>query len=117
MGKPLPGRLNIVLSRQTGLNLPDGVLLVNDLQDAIKQLETEGTDEAFVIGGGKVFEEAMPLLDRLYFTEVKTTVEGADVFFPHVDHSHWKLVWEEAHTKDEKHAFDYTFKQYEHINL
>jgi dihydrofolate reductase len=117
MGKALSGRLNIVLSRQKDLNLPEGVLLVNDLQTAIQQLENESIDEAFVIGGGHVFQEALPLLDRMYITEVKTVVQDADAFFPHVDHSHWKLVWEEAHNKDEKHAFDYTFKQYEHINL
>lgn len=117
MGKPLPGRLNIVLSRQADLNLPEGVRLVNELQSAIQQLEAEGIDEAFVIGGGKIFEEAMPLVDRLYLTEVKTVVEGADVFFPHIDHSHWKLVWEEAHTADEKHAFDFIFKQYERTTL
>lgn len=117
MGKPLKNRLNIVLSRQSGLDLPDGVILANDLRSAIQQLEQDGIEEAFVIGGGKIFEEAMPLIDRLYFTEVKTVITGADVFFPHIDHSHWKLVWEEAHKADEKHAYDYTFKQYERISL
>jgi dihydrofolate reductase len=117
MGKPLKNRLNIVLSRQSGLDLPEGVRLANDLRSAIQQLEQDGIEEAFVIGGGKIFEEAMSLIDRLYFTEVKTVIAGADVFFPHIDHSHWKLVWEEAHNADEKHAYDYTFKQYERISL
>jgi dihydrofolate reductase len=117
MGKPLKGRLNIILSRQKDLQLPEGVLLVNSLNEAIKELEKENTDEAFVIGGGKVFEEAMPIIERLYFTQVKTVIEDADVYFPHIDHSHWKLVWEEAHQADEKHAFDYTFQQFERTNL
>jgi dihydrofolate reductase len=117
LGKPLKNRLNIVLSRHTDLPLPEGVLLMHDFESAIKKLEEQQTEEAFIIGGGKVFEEAIPHLDRLYITEVKTIVEGADAFFPHIDHSHWKLVWEDAHKADEKHAYDYTFRQYERANL
>jgi len=117
LGKALPGRLNMVLSRQADLKLPDGVLLYNNLEDALKKLEDDGTEEAFVIGGGHVFAEAMPLLDRLYITRVHTIIETADTFFPELDHSHWKLVWEEAHEADEKHKYTYTFQHYERIDL
>lgn len=117
LGKPLPGRLNIVLSRQADLQLPEGVLLYNNLEEGTKRLEDEGTEEAFVIGGGKVFEEAMPLIDRMYITRVHADIPDADAFFPDIDHSHWKMVWEEAHPKDEKHQYAYTFQQYERINL
>jgi len=117
LGKALPGRLNIVLSRQADLKLPDGVLVYNNLEDALKKLEDDGTEEAFVIGGGHVFAEAMPLLDRLYITHVHTIIEAADTFFPELDHSHWKLVWEEAHKADEKHKYAYTFQHYERIDL
>lgn len=117
LGKALPKRLNIVLSRQADLELPDGVLLYNNLEDALKKLEDDGTEEAFVIGGGHVFAEAMPLLDRLYITRVHTIIEAADTFFPELDHSHWKLVWEEAHEADEQHKYAYTFEHYERIDL
>lgn len=117
LGKPLKNRLNIVLSRTEGLALPEGVLLEHDITAAIKKLEEQNTEEAFIIGGGKVFEETMDVIDRLYITRVKTSIKDADAFFPHIDHSHWKLVWEEAHKADEKHAFDYTFQQYERANL
>jgi dihydrofolate reductase len=117
MGKPLKDRLNIVLSRQQELVLPDGVLLYHNLDDAMERLDAEGTEEVFIIGGGKIFAETMDKMDRLYITHVDTVVEGADVFFPHIDHSHWKLTWEEAHKADEKHAFDYTFCRYERIEL
>ena len=105
MGKPLPGRLNIVVSHQKDLQLPEGVLLYNSLDEAIDRLEKEATDEAFIIGGGKIFEETMDQLDRLY------------AFFPDIDHSHWKIVWEEDHAADEKHKYAFTFQQLERINL
>lgn len=117
LGKALPGRLNIVLSRQADLQLPEGVLLYNNLEDALKKLEADGTEEAFVIGGGHVFAEAMPLLDRLYMTRVHTIIEAADTFFPEIDHNYWKLVWEEAHEADEKNNYSYTFQHYERIEL
>ena len=117
MGKPLKGRLNVVLTRQHDLNFPEGVRIENDLQVALKNLEQEGVEEVFVIGGGKIFEQAMPLIDKLYLTIVKTEIKDADVFFPHIDHSHWKLTWEEEHSADERHAYDYTFRLYESINL
>ncbi len=117
LGKPLPGRLNIVLSHSKDLQLPEGVLLYNDVNDAIKQLEADAVDEAFIIGGGIIFEHAMPLADRLYITKVHTEIPDADAFFPVIDHTHWKLTWEENHGTDEKHAYPFTFQQFERIEL
>lgn len=117
LGKPLKDRLNIVLSTDENLLLPEGVLIFNNLEAALHKLESENTDEAFIIGGGKVFAETMNDIDRLYITHVDTVVDGADVFFPHVDHTQWKAEWEEKHIADEKHAFDFTFRRYERIEL
>lgn len=117
LGKPLPGRLNIVVSHQQDLHLPEGVLLYNNLDEALKRLEQEPVDEAFVIGGGKIFEETINDLDRLYVTRVKTVIEGATAFFPEVDHTHWKLVWEEPHDADERHRYSFTFQKLERIDL
>ncbi len=117
LGKPLPGRLNIVISSQKDLNLPEGVLLYDSLESGIERVQQEDCDEGFIIGGGKIFEEAMPLLDRLYMTRVHTTVPDADTFFPDIDHSHWKLVWEEKHEADEMHKYAFTFQRFEHIEL
>ena len=117
LGKPLPGRLNIVVSHQENLQLPEGVLLYNNLEKALKRLEEEPVDEAFIIGGGKIFEETMNDLDRLYVTKVNTVVEEATAFFPEIDHTHWKLVWEEHHPADEKHRYAFTFQQLERIDL
>lgn len=117
LGKPLPGRLNIVISHQKDLQLPEGVLLYNNLEAGIKRLEQEKTDEAFIIGGGKIFEETLAQIDRLYLTHVHTVIMDADAFFPDVDHSHWKIVWEEAHEADERHKFSFMSQQLERINL
>ena len=116
LGRPLPGRLNIVLSRGN-VALPEGVLLYHSLEEGIDKLKESDSDEVFIIGGGQIFEESMELIDRLYITEVHTTIEDANAFFPDVDHSHWKLVWEEKHEADEKHQYAYTFRKYERVNL
>ncbi|MES2701810.1 MAG: dihydrofolate reductase [Bacteroidota bacterium] len=117
LGKPLPGRLNIVLTTQTGIAFPEGVSVYNNIDAAVARLQDESTEEGFIIGGGKVFEETLSLADRLYVTRVHAVVPDADVFFPEIDHTHWKLVWEEAHKADEKHQYDYTFQKYERIEL
>lgn len=115
LGKPLPGRLNIVVSSNSNLNLPEGVLLYNDLNAAVEKLRQAHDEEGFIIGGGKIFAETMDVLDRMYITVVHTKVAGAEAFFPHIDHAHWKLVWEEPHQADEKHAYAYTFQEWERI--
>jgi dihydrofolate reductase len=116
-GKPLKDRLNIVLSNQKNLQLPEHVLLYSDINAAIRRLQDEKIDEVFIIGGGKIFTETLPIIDRLYLTHVDAEVDGADAFFPHIDHSNWKTVWEEHHGQDEKHAYNYTFRKYERISL
>lgn len=116
LGKPLPGRLNIVLSSQKNLQLPDGVLLAHDLGFALALLDRQNAEEIFIIGGGKVFEEAIPLLDRIYLTRVKTTVPEADAFFPHLDHAQWKLGWHESHSIDDKHAYNFEFQRWDRLS-
>lgn len=115
LGKPLVNRLNIVISTQKDLQLPEGVLLYHSVEDAVKRATEEDTDEAFIVGGGKIYEQSMQLLDRLYVTRVHTTIEDAHVFFPHIDHAHWKLSWKEEHHKDERHKYDFTFLQWDRI--
>jgi dihydrofolate reductase len=117
LGKPLPGRLNIVISSQKDLQLPEGVLLYNSVQEGLDRLEEENTEVGFIIGGGKIFEETMDLLDRIYLTKVHTVIEDATAFFPEIDHSHWKLVWEEHHEADDRHQYAFDFQQLERINL
>jgi len=116
LGRALPGRLNIVVSSQQ-LQLPEGVLLYHTLEEGMQRLQQEPVEEGFIIGGGQIFDAVMPEIDKMYITHVHTTIENAHAFFHLVDHTHWKMVWQEAHYADEKHKYDYTFEQYERINL
>ncbi len=117
MGRPLPGRQNIVLSTQPGLSLPDGVKHFQDVDTALAWLEAQGATDVFIIGGGRIFGQTMHRVDKMYITRIHTAVPDADVFFPDVDHTHWKLTWSEAHTADEKNVHNYTFELYERIEL
>ena len=117
LGRALPGRLNIILTGNNHMAAPEGVLLYNHINEAIEHLQNISTEEAFILGGGKVFESTLQLIDRIYLTRVHTTIPDADVFFPNIDHTHWKLVWEEAHPADEKHAYAYTFQKYERVEI
>jgi dihydrofolate reductase len=111
MGKPLPGRTNIVVSSNNP-ELPEGVVLVHNVEDARAAAEKLETDEVFIIGGQKLFESSFDTIDKLYVTVIDTIVEDADAFFPHIDHAQWKLTWEEAHEPNEKNKFAYTFQHW-----
>lgn len=117
LGKPLPGRLNIILSRVPRTNLPEGVLQFHDLHSAIGHAKGTGAEEAMILGGGQVFSQLMLDADRIYFTRVHTTIPHADTWFPPIDHTHWKLVQQERHEADERHPFAFTFEVYEPIEL
>ncbi len=84
--KALPGRKNIVITRDKAFEAP-GATVVTDLEAALKESETE---EVFIIGGASIYEAFFPKADKLYITEVDFTTDKADVFFPEVDLSQWK---------------------------
>ncbi len=87
IGRPLPGRKNIVLSRRRDA-LPEGVVRVESLREAYD--EAEPSERCFVIGGASVYAEAVDGMDRLYITRIHTVVPDADAFFPEIDLSVWK---------------------------
>jgi dihydrofolate reductase len=109
--KPLPGRVNIIITRQHDWK-SEGVVSVNNVNDAIFAASQTDCKEAFVIGGGEIFEKLLPEANRIYMTRVHTSLQG-DVFFPLIDDSKWKRVFDRAMQKDEKHLFDFTFETWE----
>lgn len=117
LGKPLPNRLNIVLSGQESLELPEGVLHFRSVNAALELLKDAGYEEVCIIGGGQIFSETINITDTIYITRVHTTIDNGDAFFPHIDHSHFVLTWEEHHAADEKHAFAFSFQRYERTDL
>ena len=104
IGRPLPDRRNIVMTRNADY-VADGCDLVSSVSEAMDAVE--GADETMIIGGGQVYRDFLPLADRIYLTRVHAEVEG-DTYFPEIDESTWQLVSSEHHAADEKHryAFD-----------
>ena len=111
-GKPLPNRRNIVLSRQEGLHY-ENAECYHSLEEALMQCDY--WEDIYIIGGATVYEQAMPLADRLLITHVEDTPEQADAFFPIIDLALWKEVNREEHGTDEKHHYPYSFVDYERI--
>lgn len=107
IGRPLPGRTMVVLTRSPGLELA-GATVVHDLPEALALARAAGDTEAFVIGGAEVYARALPLADRLYLTRVHADVEG-DVRFPDLDEHRWVEVAREEHAADEHHAHAFAF--------
>ena len=111
VNKPLPGRINVVITRNKDWKAED-TITASDVQDAIQKASTANCNEVFIIGGGEVFKQSMELADRIYLTRVHTTIDG-DAFFPVIDDTKWDLVFNEDFPADEKHAFAYSFQTWE----
>lgn len=109
IGKPLPGRANIVVTRGDA-TFPDGVDVAGDIDAALaiaqKRAEQSGADEIMVIGGAALYEATLPLADRLYVTEVHETVEG-DTCFPAFDRDGWREI--EREDRDDIHTAAVSF--------
>lgn len=108
-GKPLNGRLNIVITRQSDWNAA-GVQKAGSLEEAFSVAAANHYKESFVIGGGELYAAALPQANNIYLTRVEATMDG-DTFFPVIDTNDWEMVMDEAHAVDEKHAFPYRFQK------
>ncbi len=111
IGHALPGRTNIVITRQKGYSA-DGCIVVPSLPLAIDAAKREKPKEICVIGGGEVYREALPLADTIHFTRVHGNFEG-DTTFPELDPMVWTETWREAHPADAENPYPYTFITYE----
>jgi dihydrofolate reductase len=108
LGKPLKGRINIVVSSRSDWQ-PEGVKVVGGLDEAIAAAKEYGCKEIFVIGGGKVYAQMLPMADKVYLTRVHAQVEG-DTFFPELEKDHWILDANLDFSADDKHAYAYSFQ-------
>lgn len=107
IGRPLPGRLNIVLSRSPD-TVADGCTVVDSLEKAVGVAEEAGAGELVVIGGAGVYEEAMEQAGMILLTRVHAVVEG-DTFLPPMDPEAWQVVAVERHDADELNEFPFSF--------
>ena len=106
--KPLPNRTHIVISRQKDYH-PEGCIVVHDIQKALDLVPKD--EDGFVIGGGEIYNLAMPFSDKIELTRVHSTFD-ADAYFPEINLSEWALRSSEFHPKDEKHGLDFTYETF-----
>ena len=104
--KPLPNRTHVIITRNKNYKAPEGCIVVSSLEKAIEICPKN--EEVFIIGGGEIYKQSIDIADKVELTRVHTTVD-ADTFFPEINPEKWEVIFEEEHTKDEKHAFDFTF--------
>lgn len=116
IGRPLPNRANIVVTRQSRYQ-PEGVQVARSLDDALARAKAapNSSDEVFVIGGAEIYRLALPRADRLYITSVETDLAG-DAFFPEWSSEDFHEISRERHGADERHAFAYQFLVLERKN-
>lgn len=114
IGKPLPGRVNIVVTTNRDF-VADGVKVVHDPAEALALADSiaflDGVDEVMVIGGAQLYEALLPRADRLYLTEVHAAVEG-DAFFPDFERANWQEQERKDYTAEGPNPYDYSFVVY-----
>ena len=111
IGRPLPGRRNLVISRNPGYQA-EGIEVVGSVEAALALLASSAVEELMVIGGGHLYAEMLPSADRLYLTQIDLAVEG-DTRFPAFDDGQWQRVDCESHPADEKNPHPYSFETWQ----
>ncbi|MDY0906846.1 dihydrofolate reductase [Pedobacter sp. CFBP9032] len=107
VGRPLPNRRNIVITRDASLQI-EGAEVVNSLDEALLITQNE-EKQVFIIGGAEIYRQALPKTDLLYLTTIHHQFD-ADTFFPEFDRNEWEVLSSEPHQADEKNKYDYTFE-------
>lgn len=111
IGRPLPGRRNLVISRNPGYQA-EGIEVVDSVEVALALLVSSAVEELMVIGGGHLYAEMLPSADRLYLTQIDLAVEG-DTRFPAFDDGQWQRIDCESHPADEKNPHPYSFETWQ----
>ena len=114
IGRPLPGRRNIVVSRKTGLKI-DGCEVVNSPEAALSVARAVEPGEVMIIGGEQLYNKLLPHTTRIHMTRVHATIEG-DAFFPALRPDEWTAVWSEPHPATHDHPLAFTFEIFERRN-
>ena len=110
IGRALPKRVNIVVSRS--FNTGEEVAVADSLEAAFRVAEETNLEQCFVIGGGQIYSQALPLVDSLIVTHVHTEIEGADTFFPDIDPSVWKVEVRSEMMTDPETGWNFEFVTY-----
>jgi dihydrofolate reductase len=113
IGRPLPNRTNIIITRNAFFTAT-GCIVAHSLNEALKIAESNDETEAFIIGGGNIYAQAMPILDRIYLTVVEAEVDG-DVFFPEINEKEWRIRLADQFEANEKNDFNFVIKVLDRI--
>jgi dihydrofolate reductase len=112
-GRPLKNRKNIVISDNPAFDDP-AAIVVRSIPEAMQHVA--GDEEAFIIGGGMVYRQFMPIADKLYITHIHHTWEDADTFFPVIEPAIWQQTAAERHEADERNPYPFTYAEYVRVN-
>lgn len=110
IGKPLPKRTNVVLTRDL-MYVATGVVVAHSIEEALSIVYDNGEEEVFIIGGGEIYAQSRPYWDKVYLTRVMANPEG-EVRFPELSADEWQLISEEPHSAGERDEHDYSFEVY-----
>ena len=111
IGRPLPKRLNIIVSRK-GYDAPEGVLVVDSIEKGYEVAKEQGAEKCFVIGGGQIYAQAMQIADEMVITHVHTVIEDADTYFPVIDPSVWQVAERSELKTDPESGYTFEFVKY-----
>ncbi|MGB3799190.1 MAG: dihydrofolate reductase [Lewinella sp.] len=115
IGQPLPKRTNIVLTRDPFFTAT-GVVVVHSLREAVGHPAVTEAEESFIVGGGEIYRDSLPLISTVYRTIVDAEIENGDAFFPELDPDRWQEVWSEAYRPSGKNELAYRFSRLDKIN-
>ncbi|MEI4802102.1 dihydrofolate reductase [Bacillus sp. NPDC077411] len=110
IGRPLPGRTNIILTRNQNYEM-EGCEVIHSIDD-VKKMDEQMNEELFVIGGAEIFKEVLPFADRLYITQIEEVFEG-DTFFPEINYNEWEEISATQGVTDEKNPYTYAYHVYD----
>lgn len=114
IGRSLPGRLNVVVTRDPAYRPFEGAVVADSLEDALAKAAEADGEEAMVIGGAEIFRQALPMAERIYLTRVHATFD-ADTFLPDVPPGQWNEVWREEHGADDRNPYGFSFRLLERV--
>ncbi len=109
IGRPLPNRHNIIISRDPQLSDNPAITWTSSIDKAITMAKQSSSEEAFIIGGGNIYRQVLPIVDRLYLTHIDAELAG-DTCFPDYSDGKWQSAYQENHQADDKNPYDYQFE-------
>ena len=114
IGKPLKDRTNLVITRNPGFNVP-GIIRFDSIAKALQYSLDEKQEEVFIIGGGEIYREILPMADKIYYTKVHASPIG-DTRFPSLHWNEWKVLSNESFVKNDRNDFDFDILELKKIN-